>query len=374
MKSYNHLWEEFISDDNIRLSITNSSRGKRDRKYVKEIYGNMDKWIPKIRKYAENFCNNFHTPKEIYDGISRKKRVIIVPSYKEQIIHHMAVNVLIPIFMHGMYEHSYGSIPSRGVHKGKKTVEKWIKNDRKNVKYCLKMDIKKYFDSIPHDILKMKFSKIIHDKKFLDLIYELVDVIDNGIPIGFYTSQWIANWYLRELDHYIKEKLHARYYIRYMDDMVIFGSNKRKLHYFKNEIEEYLEKNLGLHLKDNWQVFRFDYMKNGIHFGRFLDFMGFRFYRDKTTLRKSIMLKSTRKARKISKKGKPTIYDMRQMISYLGYIDCTNTYQMYKDRIKPYINFRIFKNKISRYDKNRMKEKKNDNLQKNRIHDQSGTN
>lgn len=362
MKSYNHLWEEFISDKNIRLAIINSSRGKRDRKYVKEIYGNMDKWIPKIRKYAENFRNNFHTPKEIYDGISRKKRVIIVPSYKEQVIHHMVVNVLIPIFTHGMYEHSYGSIPGRGVHKGKKTVEKWIKNDRKNVKYCLKMDIKKYFDSIPHDVLKVKFSKIIHDKKFLDLIYELVDVIDHGIPIGFYTSQWIANWYLQELDHYIKEKLHARYYIRYMDDMVIFGSNKRKLHYFKNEIEEYLEKNLGLRLKDNWQVFRFDYVKNGIHCGRFLDFMGFRFYRDKTTLRKSIMLKSTRKARKISKKEKPTIYDMRQMISYLGYIDCTNTYQMYKDRIKPYINFRIFKKKISRYDKNRMKETKNDNL------------
>lgn len=156
MKSYNHLWEKFISEENIKLAIKNSSKGKRNRKDVKAIYENQDEWIGEIRKYAENFKNDKHRPVEIYDGISRKKRTIIVPSYREQIIHHMAVNILIPIFSHGMYEHSYGSIPKRGAHKGKKYIEKWIHNDRKNVKYCLKMDIKKFFDSIPHDILKKK--------------------------------------------------------------------------------------------------------------------------------------------------------------------------------------------------------------------------
>lgn len=156
IKSYNHLWEKFISDENIKLAIQNSSKGKRKRKLIKGIYENPDEWIEKIRKYAENFYNCKHTPIEIYDGIVRKKRTIIVPKYKEQIIHHMMVNVLIPIFEHGMYEHSYGSIPNRGGHKGKKQIEKWIKHDEKNVKYCLKMDIRKFFDSIPHDILRRK--------------------------------------------------------------------------------------------------------------------------------------------------------------------------------------------------------------------------
>lgn len=270
----------------------------------------------------------------------------------------MAVNTLKPIFMHGMYEHSYGSIPKRGVHKGKKTIEKWIRNDRKNVKYCLKMDIQKYFESIPHDILIEKFSKLIHDKKFLDFIYKLIGVSEKGIPIGFYTSQWIANWYLQDLDHYIKEVLHAKYYIRYMDDMVIFSSNKKSLHKMKKEIEAYLSDNLHLKLKSNWQVFRFIYPCKGKERGRFLDFMGFRFYRKRTTLRRNIMLKATRKARMISKKQKPTIYDIRQMLSYVGYIDCTNTYGMYEKRIKPYVSIQDCKRRISRYDKKRIRKEK----------------
>ena len=182
MKSYNHLWENFISEENIRLAIKNSSKGKRNRKDVKDIYENQDEWIGKIREYAENFKNDKHRPVEIYDGISRKKRTIIVPSYMEQIVHHMAVNVLIPVFSHGMYEHSYGSIPNRGAHMGKKYIEKWIRNDKKNVKYCLKMDIKKFFDSVPHGILKEKLKKTIHDERFLSLMFEIMDVTETGIP------------------------------------------------------------------------------------------------------------------------------------------------------------------------------------------------
>lgn len=138
IKSYNHLWEQFISDENIKLAIINSSKGKRNRKLVKDVYENQDKYILKIREYAENFHNCYHKPIQIYDGITRKQRVIIVPKYKEQIIHHMTVNVLKPIFEHGMYEHSYGSLPNRGAHKGMKLIKKWIKYDTKNVKYCLK--------------------------------------------------------------------------------------------------------------------------------------------------------------------------------------------------------------------------------------------
>lgn len=321
MKSYNHLWEKFISDENILYSIQKSSKGKRNKKEVKEIYENPEDYIDEIKDYANNFHNYKHDPIEIYDGISRKKRKIIVPKYKEQIIHHMIVHTISPIIMHGMYEHSYGSIPKRGVHKGKKTIEKWIKNDPRHVKYCLKMDIRKFFDSIPHDILKEKIRLKIHDKKFLNILNELIDATDNGIPLGFYTSQWFSNWYLETLDHYIKEDLEASHYIRYVDDMVIFDSNKKKLHNIRKSISEYLEENLGLEMKDNWQVFRFDYIQNGEHHGRHLDFMGFKFYRDKTTIRKSIMLRFTRKALKISKKENITIYDIRQILASLGWIN-----------------------------------------------------
>ena len=353
MKSYNHLYETFISEENIRLAIKGACRNKGTRRDFKDLRDNPDKYMDFIKREAENFKNSKHKPMEIYDGISRKKRTIIVPTFREQIIHHMAVNVLKPIFSRPMYTHSYGSIPGRGAHLAKKHIESTIRKGH-DVKYCLKMDIRKYFDSIPHEVLKKKLSDIIHDEKFLTVLFEIVDVIDDGIPLGFYTSQWFANFYLTDLDHYIKEVLKAKHYYRYMDDMVIFGSNKRKLHQMRRAIEEELNK-LGLVMKDNWQVFRFHYIKDGEDHGRFLDFMGFRFYRNRTTLRRSIAYKATRKARKIFKKDKPTIYDIRQMLSYLGWIKATDTYGMYLKYIKPVVDFGKYKKRISKHDKRRSK-------------------
>lgn len=366
MKSYKHLFEKYLSEDNIRLAILNSSKGKRDRPVVKSYLpavtaeGDPDGEIVKrVRGFAANFHNADHKPVEIYDGITRKKRTIIVPRYYEQIVHHMTVNVLAPIFEHGMYEHSYASLPGRGAHRGKKVIEKWIRKDPKGVKYCLKMDVRKFFDSVPHDVLLRKLERIIHDEEFLGVIREILSVTENGLPLGFYTSQWLANWYLDELDHYIKEKLGARHYMRYMDDMIVFGSNKRELHRIRSAIDEYLQTRLGLELKGNWQVFRFDYIdREGNHRGRDLDYMGFRFYRDRTTIRRSIMLKASRKARRIGRKEKPSIYEVRQMTSYLGWIDCTDTYGMYTKWIKPFVDIQKCKRRMSAYDRRKNQEEK----------------
>lgn len=136
-----------------------------------------------------------------------------------------------------------------------------------------------------------------------------------------------------------------------MDDTVIFGSNKRQLHKIRKSISKYLECNLGLNMKENWQVFRFDYIKNSKHYGRPLDFMGFKFYRDKVVLRRNILLKATRKAKKIYKKNFSTIYDARQMMAYNGWFKYTNTYNVYIKRIKPYVNFKSIKRQIANYDR-----------------------
>lgn len=349
MKTYKYLWEKFLSDENIELALKNAKRGKKQKctkQILKEMYDNPQEYIPKIRAYAENFKNAKHKPIEIYDGISRKKRTIIVPNPMEQVVHHMVVNILKPIFMKSMYDHSYGSIPSRGGYAGSRRLRKWLPS-----KYVLKMDIRKYFESVDQDILIAKLSRIIKDEKFIDILVKIIRVSDKGIPLGFYTSQWFANFYLTDLDHFIAEKLGYGHYMRYMDDMVILDNSKRRLHRARVAINDYLNNMLNLEMKGNWQIFRFDYFdKDGNERGRDIDFMGYRFFREKTILRRSIMYKSSRKAKRISKK-KPTWYDAAQMLSYNGWFKATDSYNFFQDNIKPYADFKKLRKIVSKHSK-----------------------
>ena len=351
MKSYNNLWEKFISEENIRTCIEKAAVGKRKRNSVKRALSDIDTYVGIIRSYAENFENATHQEITIRDGNSGKERIIIVPRFKEHVIHHMVVQTMLPLLTTGMYKHTYSSIPGRGLHKCMKKMKAWIEHDPRNVKYCLKLDVKKFFNSIDHEVLIDKMRKYIKDERFLSVVIEIINASDRGIPIGFYTSHWFANWLLQPLDHLIKEELGVKYYVRYMDDMVLFGSNKRKLHEARKRIEEFLNNELHLRLKENWQLFRFDYIdKHGEHRGRALDFVGFKFYRDKIVLRKSIMLRLTRKIRKINKKGKLTIFDAHQLMAWLGWIDWTDTYNVYCKYVAKTINFKRCRKRISDYD------------------------
>lgn len=352
MKTYKNLWDKFISEENIKSAIHNSSMGskKKKRKDVKRVLKDIDYSVNYFIKQSYNYKNDNHIPQVIYDGISRKKRTIIVPTYRELVIQHMLINVLKPMMLQGAYERAYGSIPGRGSHNGKKVIEKWIKYNVANCKYVLKLDIKKYFESIPHDVLKAKLQRQIKDEKILDILFEIIDTTDKGLPLGFYTSQWLAMWYLKDFDHFVKEKCYAPHYIRYMDDMVIMGSNKKKLIQTLQAIIEYLDTQ-GLELNNRSQIFRFVYYKDNKKYGRDLDFMGFRFFRNKTILRKSIYMKMCRKARRVYKKDKPSIYELRQMLSYLGWVNHTNVYGAYELYIKPFFDFGKAKKRIGKYDR-----------------------
>ena len=137
MKSYNHLFEKVLEEDNRRLAIKNASRGKSKRK-LRYFTADIERTVAKSYNWILNYRNSEHRVVIIHDGVGRKQRKIIVPTFEELTVQHAVVAAMKPIFLKGMYEHSYASIPGRGVHLGKKCIERWIRTDRKKCKVCFK--------------------------------------------------------------------------------------------------------------------------------------------------------------------------------------------------------------------------------------------
>lgn len=354
IKSYNGLYEQMFEDDNIREVIRRATKNKyknnKRHRRLRYIKAHQEEYIEEVKNMIRNFSPPQHKAFEIYDGISAKKRKIIVPIVEEIFVHHAAALMIEKIVSKSFYEHSYASIPKRGTHAAVKTLKKWIQHDEKGTKYCLKLDIKKFFENIDQKILIERLNKIIRDKDFMKLIIQIIETVDKGIPLGFTTSQWFANFIMTELDHMIKEQFGAQHFLRFMDDIAIFGSNKRRLHKIKEQIEHYLQTKLHLIIKENWQLFLMDTTK-GMKKGKFLDFLGYKFYRKHIGLRRRIALRAQRKAQHIFKKGGANIRDARQLVTYLGIVQYANCYKWFKTHIMKFANIDKLKKQISAYDK-----------------------
>lgn len=344
MKRVGYLYEKICDLDNIKLAILKSSLGKRNQKRVKVVLDNIEAKVIEIQDLLLNkkYIPSPYVIKIIQDGATKKTRTIYKPVYyPDQIIHWALMLQLQDVIMKGMYEYSCGSVPKRGTSYGQKVLRKWLDNDYKGTKYCLKMDISKFYPSVNNEILKTMFKKKIKDGGCLWLINRIIGSAD-GLPIGNYTSQWFSNFFLQGLDHYIKEKLGVKYYVRYVDDLVLLGSNKKKLHIARKMISEYLN-TIDLQLKGNWQVSKVS--------DRDIDFLGFRFFRDKTILRKRNALRIRRRIKKIGKKKELSLKDACAVISYWGWIKRSNSFNFYNKYVKPTISVGEAKKAVSEYAK-----------------------
>lgn len=131
------------------------------------------------------------------------------------------------------------------------------------------MDVHHFYHSVDRRKLIWMLAHKIKDKKYLKLTWEILQTCEQGLAIGFFICQWLANFYLEPLDRYITTLDGVKYSVRYMDDIVLFGPNKKKLHRARKAIAEYLQKRLRLQMKGNWQVFPLKV--------RPLDYVGYRF-------------------------------------------------------------------------------------------------
>ena len=360
MKTYGkEIFDKIIDKENIRKAIYNGSKGKRHRGEVIKVLSNIDYHIDKIYNILANKEYNPRMTKQVIinENDSRHKtRRIRKPKFMyDQIIHHAVMQVIKPLIVSTLIEHAYGRVPGKGLHKASKYISKWMK-DYKKTKYCLKLDIHHFYESIDKEILKSKIAEKFRDKRLTTILFKIIDSFEEtGIPLGYYTSQWFVLIYISEFDHYIKEQLKVKYYVRYMDDMVILGGNKRELHKLKLQIEEYLKNKLHLKLKSNWQIFPIAYVskKDNKEHGRPLDFLGFQFYHDRTILRKHDLIALTRKVSKVAKKSfdKLTKNDCLSVVSRLGMLKYADAYEIFQKWINSKIDIKALKAKVSILDK-----------------------
>lgn len=314
------LFEAIIDEENLRIAHMKASKGKKHYKEVKMVDSNVDYYIKQIREMLLN--NGYKVSNyEIFEKKENGKTRVIykLPYYPDRIIQWAIILVIGPILERRFVNHTYSSIKNRGQHKCLHDVQKALTEDKG--KYCLKFDIKKFYPSINHDILKNQYKRIFKDEKLLNLIDLTIDSVpkEEGVPIGNYLSQYSGNLYLTDFDHWLKEEKKVDNVYRYMDDVVILSDSKEELHRLFRDIQEYLITKLKLVIKSNYQIFPID--KRGI------DFVGHRIFSNYTLVRKRIV-KSFKKAFRRINLESPTFHDICCYQSYKGLFCHANSYHL----------------------------------------------
>lgn len=312
-KRAGNLWKDVISMENIKRAYTNARKGKTCRSEVRKIDKDPEPYLRDIQKMLihKTFHSSEYRMFVVHEN-GKDRDVADLPFFPDRIVHWAIMQVVEPIIMKNLISQTYAALPGRGSHQALATLKKYLRND--NAKYCLKMDVRKFFPSIDKDVLMQKLRRRIKDEDVLWLFGRIIyEYPYPGIPIGNYTSQFLANFYLSDLDHYLKEDYHCAYYLRYMDDMIVLGWSKKWLHRVRRRISEFIDP-WGLVLKKNWQVFPVE--------DRGVDFVGYRTFRSFCLIRKRTKKRLVRSiGRLISKIGegmKLDCHDLGCLSSYRG--------------------------------------------------------
>lgn len=252
MKRKRNLYSQIYNFDNIIDAFNEVCRNTKNKRHVENlkeykcVYISRIHSILKSKTYHPGPCNIFiiHEP---------KKRRIVSLNMQDKIINHLvARHILYPAILPCLLDVNVASRKGLGTSRGLELANEFHRICKVKYKnyYILKCDISKFFASIDHSILKNKLNKRIKDKDALKIVYDIIDSEENGLGIGAMTSQALAIFYLNDMDHFIKEVLKIKYYVRYQDDFLLFHPSKQYLRYCLTEIRSFLAKeNLTLNRK-----------------------------------------------------------------------------------------------------------------------------
>ena len=287
MKRKSNVFEKIVNRGNLLTAHKRASRGKKHYSSVREVNEDLENKLSELKECLMtnySLCKKDYTHEVIIDK-GKERDLYKLPYFPHRVIQWAIMNVVMGDFMRNFTSDTYASIKGRGIHLAVKKMKLALGKNREETKYCLKLDIKKFYPNINNKILYSKIERKYKDERFLNLMKEIVfSMGDKGIPIGSLLSQYLANFYLSSFDHYCKEELKLKFYFRYMDDIVILHKDKAYLHRLKILFDDVFREGYDLKIKENWQVFPIE--------SRGLDFVGYRFFHNRTILRKRIYKKA----------------------------------------------------------------------------------
>ncbi|WP_427340947.1 reverse transcriptase domain-containing protein [Caloranaerobacter sp. DY30410] len=345
MKRHGNLYEKIYDFENLYQAYLEARKNKRYRQDVLEFTANLEENLIQIQNeliwktYKVGRYREFY----IYEP---KRRLIMALPFKDRVVQWAIYRILNPLFDKTFIEHSYACRVGKGTHAAADRLQYWLRKvSRKPEKwYYLKLDISKYFYRVDHDVLIKILQNKIKDKDLIWLLKVIIDsngmkfglplgaepgecerISGKGIPIGNLTSQLFANTYLNELDKYCKHELKVKYYIRYMDDVIILHNDKKYLHEIKNLIEIFLNESLKLHLNNKTAI-------RPISVG--IPFVGFRVWATHRKMKKKSVKKIKKRLKFIKKEyeaGRIEFDKVNATVqSYLGIMKHFNSYNLRK--------------------------------------------
>jgi retron-type reverse transcriptase len=319
-KFFTHTYNNIITIKNLLSAWTEFARDKKKKKDVAEFSLNLINNILLLYNDLRNreYRHSGYKASKINDP---KPRDIHKAEVRDRILHHLIYKALYEYFDKKFIHDSYSCRLNKGTHKAIYRFEEFGRKESKNntkTVYILKCDIRKFFANIDHNILKDILAKHIQDKDILNLLSNIIDSFNQGLPLGNLTSQLLVNIYMNEFDQYIKHKLKVKYYIRYADDFVILSRNRKYLENVLILIQDFLNVNLKLQLHPN-KVF-IKTLNSGVDFLGFVHFSRYRILRTSTKRRMFRNLEGNK-------------YKLESVMSYLGMLSHGDTFGL-RERIK----------------------------------------
>ncbi len=329
------IFHKIISIENLFLAWDEFKKGKRQKPDVQKFEYNLEDNIFQLYRELKTKTYQHSNYKSFYIQDPKLRR-IHKACVKDRVLHHAVFRILYPIFDSVFIFDSYSCRIGKGIHRAVNRLQKFARKiSKNNTQNCfiLKCDIRKFFDSVDHNILINLIKKKIEDKNAIWLIEKIIKSfftsLNRGLPLGNITSQLFANIYLNELDQSLKHKLKAQYYIRYCDDFVILSGDKEHLKELIVKISDFLKKKLKLSLHlDKISIRRHH---RGIDFLGYVNFPYYRILRTKTQRR--IFREIGRRIRELKEKKISEEYFNQMIQSYLGILKHCNSHKL-QQRLK----------------------------------------